>query len=79
MGSGTRRLPSVLIYGFCHFGFWHLLINMWVLWVFGNPVNRRLGNLLYLLVYLGSVVVLGLFAWLILPVQLVGSSGACSP
>ena len=49
---------------------------MWVLWVFGNPVNRRLGNGLYLLVYLGCLLAVGLFARLILPVGLVGASGA---
>ncbi len=75
VGRGTGAL-SILTYGFCHFGFWHLVVNMWTLWVFGNPVNRRLGNTLYVLVYLGTIVTLGLFAWLILPVQLVGSSGA---
>lgn len=74
-GPGTGPL-SVLLYGFCHFGFWHLVLNMWVLWVFGNPVNRRLGNGLYLLVYLGCIVAVGLFARVILPVGLVGASGA---
>ena len=44
--------------------------------VFGNPVNRRLGNGLYLLVYLGCVMAVGLFARIILPVGLVGASGA---
>jgi membrane associated rhomboid family serine protease len=74
-GPGTEPL-SILLYGFCHFGFWHLVLNMWVLWVFGNPVNRRLGNGLYLLVYLGCLVAVGLFARVILPVGLVGASGA---
>lgn len=74
-GPGTGPL-SILMYGFSHFGFWHLVLNMWVLWVFGNPVNRRLGNGLYLLVYLGCLLAVGLFARLILPIGLVGSSGA---
>lgn len=74
-GPGTGPL-SILMYGFCHFGFWHLVLNMWVLWVFGNPVNRRLGNGLYLLIYLGCLLAVGLFARLILPIGLVGSSGA---
>jgi membrane associated rhomboid family serine protease len=67
---------SVLTYGFCHAGFWHLVLNMWVLWVFGTPVNRRLGNGLYLLVYLGCLAAVGLFARMVLPVELVGASGA---
>jgi membrane associated rhomboid family serine protease len=74
-GPGTGPL-SVLMYGFCHFGFWHLVLNMWVLWVFGNPVNRRLGNALYLMVYLGCLLAIGVFARIILPVGLVGASGA---
>jgi membrane associated rhomboid family serine protease len=69
-------LLSIVLYAFCHTNVWHLLLNMWTLWVFGNPVNRRLGNGLYLLAYLGTAVVLGLFARLVLPVGLAGSSGA---
>jgi len=75
VGPGSD-VTSVLMYGFCHFGFWHLLLNMWVLWVFGNPVNRRLGNTVYLTVYLACLLAVGLFARLFLPVGLVGSSGA---
>jgi membrane associated rhomboid family serine protease len=75
VGPGAG-LASVVLYGFCHCGFWHLVLNMWVLWVFGNPVNRRLGNPLYLAVYLGCLVTVGLFARLIVPVGLVGASGA---
>ncbi|QDT49027.1 Rhomboid protease GluP [Symmachiella dynata] len=67
---------SILGHGFAHAGFWHLVFNMWVLWVFGNPVNRRLGNGYYLLAYLGAILTLGLFAYLFLAVPLVGASGA---
>lgn len=70
-----RGVLGVVTYGFSHFSCWHLLLNMWVLWVFGNPVNRRLGNGYYLAVYLGTIMVLGLLR-LILGVSLVGSSGA---
>jgi len=54
----------------------HLLLSMWALWVFGNPVNRRLGNGFYLLAYLGSIVTIGLLARFVLDGGLVGSSGA---
>jgi len=67
---------AILAYGFAHAGFWHLVFNMWVLWVFGNPVNRRLGNGYYALVYLGAILALGLFAYLFLSVPVVGASGA---
>jgi membrane associated rhomboid family serine protease len=69
-------LLSMLLYAFSHANFWHLFVNMWALWVFGNPVNRRLGNGYYLAAYLSSAVLLGLLARLLLSTPLVGSSGA---
>jgi membrane associated rhomboid family serine protease len=69
-------LGNVLLYGFCHLSIWHLLVNMWLLWLFGNPVNRRLGDGYYVAVYLGTILALGLMGrwWIVLP--MVGSSGA---
>ena len=75
VGPGSGIL-SVFMYGFSHVSFWHLLINMWFLWVFGNPVNRRLGNGYYLFGYLGTILVMGLLARLFLHTCLAGSSGA---
>lgn len=75
VGPGTGVL-SILTYGFSHMGFWHLVVNMWVLCVFGNPLNRRIGNTYYLLVYLGTILLLGLFAKLFLNVAVAGASGA---
>jgi membrane associated rhomboid family serine protease len=75
VGRGTD-LSSIFLYGFCHCDFWHLVLNLWVLWVFGNPVNRRLGNALYLLVYVGCQLFVGLCARILVPGLLVGSSGA---
>ena len=37
---------------FIHGGFWHLLGNMWSLYIFGDNVEDRLGPLRYLLFYL---------------------------
>ena len=67
---------SVLTYAFVHASFWHLFGNMWVLWVFGNKVNRRLGNFWYACTYLGTVMAMGVFLRLILRVNIVGASGA---
>jgi len=67
---------SVVLYGFSHAGLWHLVVNMWALVVFGNPVNRRLGNGPYLAVYLGTILALGLVARFVIPQPVVGSSGA---
>jgi membrane associated rhomboid family serine protease len=75
VGPGSS-LSSILLYAFSHADLWHLVMNMWFLWIFGNAVNRRLGNGYYVLVYLGSAVLLGLFARLAMLVSLVGASGA---
>jgi membrane associated rhomboid family serine protease len=74
-GRGTG-LASVVLYGFSHAGFWHLVGNMWALLIFGNAVNRRIGNWYYLITYLASVVIVGLLAWLLMPVGVIGASGA---
>ncbi|MHC4644812.1 MAG: rhomboid family intramembrane serine protease [Planctomycetota bacterium] len=66
----------VLSYAFVHASFWHLLANMWVLWVFGNEANRRLGSFWYAFVYLGTVIVIGIFLRLLLNLNIVGASGA---
>jgi membrane associated rhomboid family serine protease len=74
VGPGTGPL-SIVLYGFSHAGFWHLVFNMWALWVFGNPVNRRLGNFYYLCSYLGTIVILGLVARLMSFGPVLGASG----
>ena len=66
---------DVFNYAFVHTDIWHLLANMWVLWVFGNKVNRRLGNLWYALACLGTVITMGVFLRLLLRVNIVGASG----
>ena len=67
---------AILLYAFSHAGLWHLAANMWTLWVFGNPVNRRLGNFHYACVYLGSAIALGLLGRMMIVTPLVGASGA---
>ncbi len=45
-----------------HADFWHLAGNMLFLWVFGNAVCSRVGNLWYPLLYAGLGIVAGLIA-----------------
>jgi membrane associated rhomboid family serine protease len=75
VGPGTP-VVTVLTYGFMHAGPVHLLANLWTLWLFGNPVNRRLGNGYYLYAYLGTLVTLGVVARLLSSGPLLGASGA---
>ncbi len=76
--SDEPALHQFFTYQFLHADLWHLLGNMLFLWVFGNSVNAKMGDIPYLLFYLAG----GVFAaWgyaLVTPQpsQLVGASGA---
>src|SRR5256885_7096590 len=64
---------------FLHGGWIHLLGNMWVLWIFGDNVEDRLGRVRYLMLYLASGVaagVLHIFTNLHSQMPTVGASGA---
>ncbi len=59
----TYWSPSgILGHIFMHGDFWHLAGNMLFLWVFGNAVCSRIGNLWYPLLYLGLGVVSAMLA-----------------
>jgi membrane associated rhomboid family serine protease len=50
--SVPQQIFSFISFMFLHGGFWHLLGNMWSLYIFGDNVEDRLGPLRYLLFYL---------------------------
>jgi rhomboid family protein len=64
---------------FLHGGWFHLVTNMWMLWIFGNNVEDRLGRFMYIFFYLLG----GLFGtfcqWCYDPqatMPMIGASGA---
>lgn len=64
---------------FLHGGWFHVLSNMWVLFIFGDNVEDRMGGGRYLVFYLLSGVAAGLMQAFLLPgspVPMVGASGA---
>jgi membrane associated rhomboid family serine protease len=64
---------------FLHGGWFHLINNMWVLFIFGANVEARMGKLRYLIFYLLSGVAAALLQTYILPsslVPMIGASGA---
>ncbi len=70
---------SLLTCMFLHGGWWHLLGNMWFLWIFGDNVEDRLGPLLYLVLYLLGGVIASLSHWVVSPnstLPVIGASGA---
>ena len=77
-GWGSNLL-SLFTFMFLHGGFWHLLGNMWSLYIFGDNIEDRLGPLRYLFFYLlagilSGVVHLVLYSQSQIPT--VGASGA---
>jgi membrane associated rhomboid family serine protease len=66
---------------FLHAGFWHLVGNMWFLWMFGNQVENMFGWWLFLPVYLLCGVGAAGLHYLFNPsstIPCVGASGAIS-
>src|SRR5512146_1217796 len=45
---------------FLHAGWFHIISNMWVLFIFGDNVEDRIGSLRYLIFYLLGGIVAGL-------------------
>ena len=72
------RLITFITYAFLHGGFMHLAGNMLFLYIFGNNVNDKLGNIGFLGFYLAGAVLSGVF-FVAVPDQVhpvVGASGA---
>ena len=72
------RLAS---YMFLHGGFWHIMLNMYALFLFGKPVERMIGCSRFLILYFISGIV-AVVCWLpfnwerVPPLPLIGASGA---
>ncbi|RCS49335.1 rhomboid family intramembrane serine protease [Bremerella cremea] len=80
-GSFLAVAGTIFTSMFLHAGLFHLIGNMWFLWIFGNNVEDRLGHVPYLFFYLVGGIFAALAHWsattglgAILPT--VGASGA---
>lgn len=74
--AGTMSFLSSM---FVHGGLFHLLANMWTLWIFGDNVEDRMGHVRFLIFYLLCGLVAGGAHFLSDPastVPTVGASGA---
>ena len=64
---------------FLHGGWFHIINNMWVLFIFGDNVEARMGGIRYLVFYLLCGVAAGLFQTYVLSSSqqpMIGASGA---
>jgi membrane associated rhomboid family serine protease len=63
--------------GFLHAGFFHLLVNMYLLWVLGTMIEPAVGRLRYVLIYFVALLAGSFGALLLTPnAPTVGASGA---
>lgn len=77
-GAPAGYLPFVTS-TFLHGGWMHLIGNMWILWLFGDNVEDRMGGGRFLLFYIICGILAGLTHLFIYPnsnVPVVGASGA---
>ncbi|MCR5501797.1 MAG: rhomboid family intramembrane serine protease [Lachnospiraceae bacterium] len=58
-----RQYFRIIASMFLHFGFMHLLFNMYALFNIGPTIERIFGSARYLLIYLGAGIAGNLFTW----------------
>ncbi len=74
-----QQVFSLVSFMFLHGGFWHILGNMWSLYIFGDNVEDRLGPIRYALFYLLCGIASGLSHMMLnlhTNLQTIGASGA---
>ena len=75
----SQQIFSLISFNFLHGSFWHILGNMWSLYIFGDNVEDRLGPIRYALFYMLCGIASGL-SHLVLNLQsnvpTIGASGA---
>ncbi len=69
-------LRGLFGYMWLHGGLFHLLGNMLFLWIFGNAICAKIGNLRYIPVYMGLGVIAGLSHLIFQGGPVLGASGA---
>lgn len=79
LADPSQEWISIFSSMFLHGSWFHIISNMWVLLIFGDNVEARMGGFRYLLFYLLSGIAAGLLQSYVLPtstVPMVGASGA---
>lgn len=74
-----EQIIALFSFMFLHGGFWHLLGNMWSLYIFGDNIEDRMGHIRYLIFYVLCGLVSGLFHLFLnyhSQVPTIGASGA---
>jgi membrane associated rhomboid family serine protease len=74
--SVFNQVFSLFSYMFLHGGFWHLLGNMWTLYIFGDNVEAHFGSLRFLGFYVMCGLISGAFHFFLNPFSMVPTIGA---
>ncbi len=72
---GLSFLTSLFLHG----GWFHLLLNMWFIWIFADKIEHSMGHGLFLCFYLACGLIATVTQWYFtpsLPTPVVGASGA---
>lgn len=75
----SQQIVALITFMFLHGGFWHILGNMWFLYIFGDNVEDCLGSFHYFIFYLLSGIVSGVFHLIFnfhSTIPTIGASGA---
>lgn len=76
---GELRLWQPITYLFLHGNFWHILMNMFALWMFGVPLERDWGYSAFMKFYFIVGIAAGVVTWLLMlgsSAPTIGASGA---
>jgi membrane associated rhomboid family serine protease len=79
VGIPLQSYWPILTHQFLHGGWFHIIANMWTLWIFGDNVEDRMGSFRFAIFYLLCGCIAGITHTLINPdstVPSVGASGA---
>ena len=79
LANPNAEWMTILSSMFLHGGWFHIISNMWILFIFGDNIESRMGGIRYLIFYLLSGAIAGLLQTYILPtsqVPMIGASGA---
>src|SRR5881398_4088158 len=79
VGFPVDSFWPILTYQFLHGGWFHIVANMWTLWIFGDNVEDQMGSLRFAIFYLICGSIAGLTQVLTNPdstIPSVGASGA---
>lgn len=76
LNADRPYLWQFVTYAFLHGGFMHIIGNMFFLYLFGNNVNDKIGNIGYLCFYLAGSVFSGIGHTLVSGGAVIGASGA---